>query len=118
MHIDDLVDLYLRLFDHALTTKELPTSVYERFYWGAAGSHTWGPIARELAIRLHKRGLVDTEEIKSVTVKDEPKLGTVAANSRVVANRAVKTLGWKRSGLGKGLVESLDEEIDLTLTQL
>lgn len=115
VHINDLTDLYLLIFEHALAAKDTP-SAYERFYWGSAGTHNWGEITRDLAARLHRRGLIDTTEIKSVTVKDEPKLNTVAANSRTVANRPLKTLGWKPSG--KSLKDSLEEEIDLTLTQL
>lgn len=116
VHIIDLVDLYVRLFQHTLTTSPSSEPAYEKFYWGSAGTYTWGPVARKIATLLHKRGAVDTVQVKSVTVQEEPKLALVGSNSRSVANRAKKVLGWKPSA--RELVDSLEEEVDLTLAQM
>jgi len=126
VHIDDLMQLYVLVLDRAIavnTTNDesvslnrpTPTS-YGRFYFGSVGTHVWGEINKDIAVRLHKRGLVETDEVKSVTVEEQPQLWATATNSRTVANRGLKVLGWRPSG--KSLEETLDEEIDLTLSQL
>jgi len=113
VHIDDLVDLYVLVLEEALAFKT--ASPWERFYWGSARTHIWGDITKDLGVRLHRRGLVDTVEVKSIKLEEVPKLLTVAANSRTVANRS-RALGWNPSR--PTLAETLEEEIDLTLSQL
>lgn len=121
VHIDDLVDLYALVLDKALNSAGDTTSSspYARFFWGSSEKYVWGDILKGLAVRLHKKGLVQTDEVKAgVTVEEEPRLFKIAVgnNSRTVANRGLKTLGWKPSR--PSLKDTLDEEIDLTLSQL
>ncbi|KAG9005687.1 hypothetical protein FRB93_009613 [Tulasnella sp. JGI-2019a] len=116
VHINDLMDLYLRVLDLALLNIDIPGSPYERFFWGSAHTHIWGEVARDLAMLMYKRGLVDRDEVRSVNVEDEPDLIGVATNSRTIANRSLRMLGWMPTG--KSLADMLEEEIDLTLSQL
>ncbi|KAG9014714.1 hypothetical protein FRB94_010561 [Tulasnella sp. JGI-2019a] len=121
VHIVDLAELYVLVLEQSLdnikdsSENPKPTSPYERFYWGSAATHVWGEIAKDLAVLLHKKGLVDTNDVKSVTIEEHPELWATATNSRTVANRGIKSLGWKPSG--KSLKDTLEEEIDLTLSQ-
>ncbi|KAG8992744.1 hypothetical protein FRB94_011370 [Tulasnella sp. JGI-2019a] len=115
VHIDDLVDLYHLVLKQALAPTPIK-SAYERFYWGSSASFQWDTLTKEIAIRLHKKGLLPTAEVKEVPVEDYPNLAVLAMNSRTVSNRALKTLGWKPHG--RSLTDSLDDEIDLTLSQL
>ncbi|KAG8859277.1 hypothetical protein FRB96_004492 [Tulasnella sp. 330] len=122
VHISDLVELYTLVFDRALTDNKgslsnlQPVSSYERFYWGSAATHVWGEVAKSLAVLLHKRGLVETEEVKPVTIEEQPQLLATAANSRTVSNRALQELGWKPSA--RSLNDSLEEDIDVTLSNM
>lgn len=119
VHIIDLMELYTLVLGRALTnslSNLKPVSSYERFYWGSAATHVWGDIAKSLAVLLHKKGLVKTEEVKPVTIEEQPQLLATATNSRTVANRGLHELGWKPSA--RSLPDSLEEEIDLTLSQM
>lgn len=122
VHVEDLMDLYVLVLDQALKSAstassnlEKPVSGYSRFFWGSVGTHSWGEVSRGLAVHLYKRGLLDTDQVKSVTIDERPQLKTMANNSRTVANRGFKQLGWKPSR--RSLMDSLDEEIELTLSQ-
>ncbi|KAG8989178.1 hypothetical protein FRB93_003739 [Tulasnella sp. JGI-2019a] len=115
VHIDDLVDLYHLVLKQALVPTPIK-SAYERFYWGSSASFQWDALTKEIAIRLHKKGLLPTAEVKEVSLEDYPNLAVLAMNSMTVSNRALKTLGWKPHG--RSLTDSLDDEIDLTLSQL
>ncbi|KAG8882967.1 hypothetical protein FRB97_007454 [Tulasnella sp. 331] len=115
VHIDDLMDLYTLVLDLALSDTRIPNSSYARFFWGSAHTHVWGEVAKDLAVFMYRKGLVDSDEVKSVTVSEYPELIGVATNSRTVANRGLRVLGWKPTG--RSLKETLEEEIDLTLSQ-
>ncbi|KAG8993265.1 hypothetical protein FRB94_010919 [Tulasnella sp. JGI-2019a] len=115
VHIDDIVDLYFLVIEQALTPSPI-RSAYERFYWGSSASFQWDALITEIAVRLHKKGLLSTAEVKKVPLEDYPNLAILSKNSRTVSNRALKTLGWAPHG--RSLMESLDDEIDLTLSQL
>jgi len=119
VHIDDLTDLFVLVLEDALASSDATanpaktTSAYGRFFWGSARTHVWGDISKRLAVLLHKKGLVTTDEVKSVPLEVEPRLLFVSNNSRTVANRGLKVLGWKPTA--KSLEDSLEEEIDLTI---
>jgi len=121
VHIDDLADLYVLILDDALVSgdpSENPSkaaSAYGRFFWGSVGTHVWGEISKKLAVLLHKMGLVTTDEVKSVTIQEQPGLLYCSNNSRTVATRGPRVLGWKPSA--KSLEDTLEEEIDLTVAE-
>ncbi|KAG9021442.1 hypothetical protein FRB95_002126 [Tulasnella sp. JGI-2019a] len=115
VHIDDIVDLYFLVIKQALAPSPIK-SAYERFYWGSSASFQWDALIKEIAVRLHKKGLLSTAEVKKVSLEDYPHLAILSKNSRTVSNRALKTLGWAPHG--RSLTDGLDDEIDLTLSQL
>ncbi|KAG8849554.1 hypothetical protein FRB96_000704 [Tulasnella sp. 330] len=114
VHLDDVVDLYLLILEQSLKPTPIQ-SAYERFYWGSSASFTFDAFTKGVAIRLHKRGLLTTDEVKVKSLEEVPWLEAVTKNSRTVANRGLKTLGWKPRG--GSVIDGLDEEIDLTLSQ-
>lgn len=121
VHIDDLMDLYVLVLEDALTSGDpsanplKSASSYGRFFWGSVGQHTWGDISKRLAVLLHKRGLVTAADAKSVSLEEQPNLLFCSNNSRTVANRGLKVLGWKPSA--KSLEDTLEEEIELTIAE-
>ena len=112
VHIDDLIELYGLVLDLALSGSNTNTP-YENFFFGSSDHYVWGDIARELARLLHAQGLIKSDQPKSVSRSETVRL--TASNSRSVANRGF-ALGWKP--VGKSLKETLQEEIDLTISQL
>ena len=77
VHIDDLVDLYLKIFELAQRNENEPVgqaSPYSRFYFGSTASFEWGVLIKKLAGMLYSRGLVENADVVSLRVEDEPKL--------------------------------------------
>ncbi|KAG8849552.1 hypothetical protein FRB96_000702 [Tulasnella sp. 330] len=115
VHLDDLVDLYLLVLEQSL--KPIPIqSAYERFYWGSSASFAWDAFAKGIATNLYKRGLLTTDEVKIRSAADFPWFGLLTKNSRTVANRGLKTLGWKPHP--GSVIDGLDKEIDMALSQM
>lgn len=112
VHIDDLIELYGLVLDLAISGNG-SSDPYENFFFGSSDSYVWADVSKELAKQLHARGLIDSDEPKSVAPSEAPQL--TSSNSRSVANRSF-ALGWKPSG--KSLIDTLQEEIDLTLSQM
>lgn len=117
VHIDDQVEEFIIVLRKALQERAdgaFPKDPYERFYWGAVGTHTWGEVARALASLLFEKGVVNSPEAVSVPSK-ELLATTTTANSPVVANRAFRD-GWKpRRG---PIFEYLHEDVEETLKTL
>ncbi|KAG9044688.1 hypothetical protein FS837_007703 [Tulasnella sp. UAMH 9824] len=123
VHIDDLVDLYVLIFNLAISSRQSRAKVdpYERFFWGSsARTHLWGEVTRVLANILYAKGIVKKEGVRSVSLEDEDfgedfGLVTTSHNSQVVANRGF-ALGWKPHR--PTLEETLEGEVEWTLAQL
>jgi len=111
VHIDDLTTLYIIVLKHALeiTKTGIKRSPYESFYTACAYEHCWGDIAKRLGTILHKRGVVDTAECKSIKLEEAPSLLAVSTNSRAVSE-AGKKLGWKPQR--KPIEEYLKEDVE------
>ncbi|CAE6480471.1 unnamed protein product [Rhizoctonia solani] len=117
VHINDLVKLYELVLQHALSVREGKTPrppKFANFYFGTAGEHAWGDIAKQLGLLLHKKGKADTPEARSITA-DEMKWPAVATNSRSVAERS-RSLGWNPTA--KSVHETLEEDLDALLATL
>ncbi|KAJ1304798.1 hypothetical protein OPQ81_005934 [Rhizoctonia solani] len=117
VHISDLVKLYSLVYKLALSVRDGKTprpQKFENFYFGTAGEHAWGDIAKQLGPLLHKKGKADTPEARSITA-DEMKWPAVATNSRSVADRS-RSLGWNPTA--KSVHETLEEDLDAVLATL
>lgn len=71
VHLDDLVDLYLRVVDTAVSGKDAGASPYARYFFVVSRGVAWKDIAAAVAIALHKRGRLDDATPISVSVKDD-----------------------------------------------
>jgi len=117
VHIYDLTDLYSLVFEKALiervSGKLTSSDPYERFYFGSVRPHVWGDVARQLALILYKKGVVDNDEAKSVDPRElDP---AVCINSQSVSNRGFHD-GWVPNRAT--LEDTLEEDIVGTLAQL
>ncbi|KAF8325838.1 NAD(P)-binding protein [Cantharellus anzutake] len=117
VHVFDLADLYILIFEKALSERARgkPTSSdpYERFYFGSVRSHAWGDVAKRLATILYGKGVVDNDKAISIAAKELPKAITV--NSQSVSNRGLFD-GWTPSRAK--LEDTLEEDAVATLAQL
>ncbi|KAG8909003.1 hypothetical protein FRB99_000106 [Tulasnella sp. 403] len=114
VHIDDLVQLYLLVFAFAITGVNKSVA-YGNFFFGSAGQHIWGNVAKELARLLHQKGLVKDDTVRSVSAEEAPGLVGTAANSRTVANHGF-ALGWKPEA--RSLMEYLPDEVERTVATM
>jgi hypothetical protein len=110
VHYLDIVELYLVVLAHLLTTSTYP-GPYESFFWGENGTHIWGEIDQKIAQILynHPKKLVTSPELRRVDLKDFPLLMGESTNSRIVANRG-RALGWKPKQ--KGIEDALEEDVE------
>ncbi|KAG8930777.1 hypothetical protein FRC01_002281 [Tulasnella sp. 417] len=123
VHIDDLVDLYVLVFNLARSSRQSQEEVdpYERWFWGSSTrTHLWGDVAGALAKIMYAKGIVKKEGVRSVSLGEEEYsqefgLVTTAHNSRVVANRGF-ALGWRPQG--PTLEDTLASEVEWTLAEL
>ncbi|KAG8926169.1 hypothetical protein FRC03_012695 [Tulasnella sp. 419] len=115
VHIKDLVKLYQLVFELALSGNNQNKS-YANFYWGSSGEHQWKTVVEAFAKILLKKRLIDTEEVKSISLSELPPIFTATANnSRTVSERGFQ-LGWKPTE--KSLLDTLEEEVEVTLENL
>ncbi|KAG8690324.1 hypothetical protein FRC11_012401 [Ceratobasidium sp. 423] len=117
VHINDLVKLYELVLQRASSVRDGKTprpQKFENFYFGTAGEHAWGDIAKQLGPLLHKKGKADTPDARSITA-DEMKWPAVATNSRSVADRS-RSLGWNPTA--ESVHEALEKDLDAVLSPL
>lgn len=69
-HVLDQTNLTLRLL-HAILSGKNPLSGKQGYYLGASGSIAWLDIYTEMARALAKRGVTDSDTVKSAKDDDE-----------------------------------------------
>jgi len=105
VHISDLSKLYKLLLDSiASSNTDLPYG-RQGVYWAENGEHTWKATSESIAKALKSQGLIETEEVKSVSLSEGAKLlndgdegyteAIYASNSRGRADLAWQLLGWR-----------------------
>lgn len=106
VHIDDLGDFYVRLFN-ATQDPELRSNPEifgpKAYFFAENGSHKWSDVARSIVDEAVKQGYLARPETKSVGEKEMDSLNLVTAvswgrNSKGVASRARKYVGWNPKG--------------------
>lgn len=106
IHIDDLTDLFVR-FVEATQDPSLNSNPevfgLNGYFFAEHGSHKWADVAHWIADEAAKQGFLAKPETKSVSMAEALKLeGPTTAswgrNSKSVAQRANKYLGWKATG--------------------
>ncbi|KAI0729688.1 hypothetical protein C8Q72DRAFT_827313 [Fomitopsis betulina] len=101
VHIDDVADLYIVIFDAVTANPDGVGHGWEGFYFGENGEHTWYDISKEIARTFVELGLGGTDEPTTFTDDELVKYwGSVESgnysgtNSRCRADRG-RALGWK-----------------------
>ncbi|KAK4241546.1 hypothetical protein C8A03DRAFT_30270 [Achaetomium macrosporum] len=110
VHVTDVSSLLVRLVDAALDpalNRNPEIFGGHAYYFCESGTHVWGKVAVEIAEEAVRRGLLKEALPKVVSLEDVVGEGggTWAANSKGVAERARRYLGWEARG------PSLEEEI-------
>ncbi|KAK4546501.1 hypothetical protein LTR36_001718 [Oleoguttula mirabilis] len=107
VHVHDLSDLYLKLVKEAAaggSTAEWPGKPAlwgaEGYYFCEGGEHVWGEVSQDIATEAHKQGLIQTNEVRSLSKEEADKCtawGSAmwGANSRARAKRARVALKWE-----------------------
>lgn len=106
VHINDLGDLFVRLVDATQdpSLSNNPEVFGTRGYFFAEnGSHKWSDVAAWVAEEASRQGYLPAPTTKSVTQEEVEQLSGVATasygqNSKGVAQRAKKYLGWEPKG--------------------
>ncbi|KAJ3733199.1 NAD-binding protein [Lentinula guzmanii] len=95
VHIDDVVDLYCRVFELSTEEKGLQSfNPYARYFIATSKSISWREIATFAGASLYKRDILKRPEPLSVNLTDlPPYFAFLAASERIVAVRG-KELGW------------------------
>ncbi|KAI0312779.1 hypothetical protein OF83DRAFT_613776 [Amylostereum chailletii] len=114
VHIEDLVDYYLRVIDFAVNGKDVGASPYERYFIVTAATTNWKMVAQTVSQDLYRRSLLKSSVPKSVALSEvHPWLSWISADERPVAGRG-EGLGWKprHGGLQQYIKESMDEVLE------
>ncbi|KAL4819597.1 hypothetical protein BDW67DRAFT_173426 [Aspergillus spinulosporus] len=98
VHVYDLSRLYVRLIERSISGGEL-TWNEEGYYLVESGTYFWGDISRRITKKAHNLGLLPSEQMIVVEMKDRDILapagrpvGNYAVKAKAV--RARKLLGW------------------------
>ncbi|EAU36702.1 conserved hypothetical protein [Aspergillus terreus NIH2624] len=99
VHVHDLSRLYVRLIDEAVFGGAKASWNSEGYYLVESGEYFWGDICRRITKEAYKLGLLASEEMMVVDMKDREVMapaGRAVANYRVKARavRARKLLHW------------------------
>lgn len=116
VHVHDLSAVYLALAQAAVAGGGKASWGDDGYYFTENGEHCFGEVSKDIATKLHKRGLLENADVASVSADEANKLyghGAVlwATNSRSRASRARRVLGWQPKGAA--LEATLDEVIDV-----
>ena len=123
VHVHDLSDLYLKLVEEAAvggSTREWPDkpAVWgaDGYYFCENGEHVWGEVSQWVASEAKKQGLIETDDVESLSPEKANELtpwgaALWGANSRARAKRARTVLKWEPKGA------SLKDEIAGTLAR-
>ncbi|EJD06860.1 NAD-binding protein [Fomitiporia mediterranea MF3/22] len=115
VHIDDVADLYIVLFDKIRADVNSIPHGREGFYFGASGEHDLYEVGKAVAQALVELGRGKSPEPTTFTKEEidkyfggSPYLGS---NSRCIPNRSL-ALGWKPVHTTKDFLASIKPEIE------
>jgi nucleoside-diphosphate-sugar epimerase len=104
VHVQDLSQLFVLLVEAAVSGKQDPEVWGEKGYFLAEnGHHVWGEVSKAVAEAAYKKGYIKTKEVNAMDPdKAKERAGfeglSWGLNSKGVAKRARKVLGWKPTG--------------------
>ncbi|KAF8656861.1 hypothetical protein AX16_002408 [Volvariella volvacea WC 439] len=117
VHIDDVADLYVLLFD-LLNQQEVGQSLGHGrtgFYFAEHGEYTLSTLAEAIARVLYDAGKGKSPTPTTLTDEEMQKYypdgTTLGSNSRCRANRA-RSIGWRPQKTTNDMLESVKEEVE------
>lgn len=90
MHIDDLSDFYLRLFRAVVEKQSWLPSGPEAIFFVESGEHTWLQVSQGIADAMHKRKLLATNNVQSISLKEAAEAITNGSESKAEISLASK----------------------------
>lgn len=114
VHIQDLSDIFLRLFENALNDGGVATWGRDGYYFAENGEHVWGHVAKLVAEEAQRRGLTAAADVVSWSPEEADQQLEFCAlfygtDSRCKARRAREVLGWIPNR------HTIEEEISITV---
>ncbi|PSS36756.1 hypothetical protein PHLCEN_2v1387 [Hermanssonia centrifuga] len=70
VNIEDVANLYMKLFDTIMTKQDTVGHGREGFYFGENGEHTWYSISKEIASVLFQEGISQSDEPTSFSKEE------------------------------------------------
>ncbi|KAI0360218.1 NAD-P-binding protein [Trametes cingulata] len=117
VHIHDVADLYITLFDSIVSNPDKTGHGWEGFYFGENGEHSWYQISRAIGDALVELGVSSDPEPTPFTVEELVKyFGSEAmgwysgTNSRCRADRG-RSIGWKPRYTTEDMLKSIKPEV-------
>ncbi|KAI0822485.1 NAD-P-binding protein [Trametes gibbosa] len=118
VHIDDVADLYIVLFDSIVSKPDKTGHGWEGLYFGENGEHSWYQISRAIGDTLVSLGVSTDPEPTPFSTEELVKyfgsewLGNYSgSNSRARADRG-RALGWKPKYTSEDLLKSIKPEVE------
>ncbi|KAI0787443.1 NAD-P-binding protein [Fomes fomentarius] len=118
VHIDDIADLYITLFDSINNNPEKTGHGWEGFYFGENGEHTWYQLSKAIGEALVALGITQDSEPTTFSVEELVKYFGAeewgwhgGTNSRCRANRA-RAIGWKPKYATEDFLKSIRPEVE------
>ncbi|TFK99916.1 NAD(P)-binding protein [Pterulicium gracile] len=116
VHINDIADLYINLYDAIVANSPAPGHGREGYYFGENGHYRAGELAKAIAVELAAHG-VGKDEPTTFTEEEfnkDPMVGYFGTNSRAKGSRA-RALGWKPKYTDKDFYASIKPEVNALL---
>ncbi|PIL36717.1 hypothetical protein GSI_00406 [Ganoderma sinense ZZ0214-1] len=119
VHITDVADLYMVLFDSIVANPDNTGHGWEGFYFGENGEHHWIDISTTIGQVMVELGLSENPEPTTFTVDELKKYWSSegagwysGTNSRARADRG-RALGWKPKYTTQDMLASIKPEVEL-----
>ncbi|CCM05823.1 uncharacterized protein FIBRA_08057 [Fibroporia radiculosa] len=119
VHIDDVADLYIVLFDAITRDNKGIGHGWEGFYFGENGEHSWYDISKSISVAFVELGIGGTDSPTCFTTEElikywgsEDKGNYSGSNSRCRADRG-RSIGWKPTKTTTDMLKSIKPEVEL-----
>ncbi|KAK0735045.1 hypothetical protein B0T26DRAFT_762858 [Lasiosphaeria miniovina] len=114
VYIFDVSELFVALVDAALDpARSADPEVFgpHGYFFATNATHVWGQVAAQVVAEAVRQGYLK-EAVEKMVTSDEIPYKTLATNSKGIATRARKHLGWepKGSSLSENIAEIVDVE--------
>ncbi|TFK91161.1 NAD-P-binding protein [Polyporus arcularius HHB13444] len=118
VHIDDIADLYIVLYDAIVANPEKVGHGWEGIFFGENGEHSWYQISKAIGEAMVALGISTDPEPTSFTTEEMVKyFGSeqwgwyCSSNSRCRGNRP-RALGWKPKYTTEDMLKSIQTEVE------